>query len=206
MTVADKTLIIARPRKPRAIPEELVYEIMDGRKLYYKGYRKVVSGKNKIEDIMGSSTLQGFIIFYLLKICYRFLEDKKYIFLTNESGIHVEKSNNLSSDISIFEKSVLTSNEINLNYASVAPKIVIEIDIKIDLSNENDFDYVNTKTTKLLAFDVEKIIWIFSKTKKVVIATKDQDWVTRDWNKDVELLDGQVFNIGKYLKEEGVEV
>ena len=206
MRVADKTLIIARPRKSRAIPEELVYEIIDGRKLYYRGYKKVISGKNKIEDIMGSSTLQGFIIFHLLKICYRFLDDKRYIFLTNESGIHLENSNNLSSDISIFEKSVLTPNEINVNYAQVTPKIVVEIDIKIDLSNENDFDYVNTKTTKLLAFGVEKVIWIFSKTKKVLIAVKGQDWITRDWNKDVELLDNQTFNIGKYLKEEGVEI
>ena len=197
---------LVRLPKVKEIPEALVYEIIDGEKLYYKGYKDVLSKKKKIEDIMGSSTLQGFIIFHILKICYRFLDDKKYIFLTNESGIHLEKSNNLSSDISIFEKSVLTSNEINTNYANVAPKIVIEIDIKIDPSNTNDFDYINLKTSKLLEFGVEKVIWIFSKTKKIIIAVKDEDWITRDWSKEVELIDGQVFNIGKYLQEEGVEV
>jgi len=205
MVISDKIpQKIARVRKPKEIPEALVYEIIDGRKLYYKGYKEVLSKKKKIEDIMGSSTLQGFIIFYLLKICYRFLDDNQYIFLTNESGLHLEKSNNLSTDISIFEKDVLTSKEINLKYADVCPKVVLEIDIRIDLSDEKDFDYTFTKTNKLLEFGTEKVIWIFTKTQKVVIATKDEDWIVRDWNKDVELLDGHLFNIGNYLKEQGV--
>jgi Uma2 family endonuclease len=197
---------LVRQPKVKEIPEALVYEIIDGRKLYYKGYKDVLSKKKKIEDIMGSSTLQGYIIFYVLKICYRFLDDKKYIFLTNETGIHLEKSNNLSSDISIFEKTILTPNEINVNYAQVAPKIVIEVDIKIHLFMEDDFVYINAKTQKLLEFGVEKVIWILSKSKSILIATKDGDWLIRDWNKDVELLDNQSFNIGEYLKSEGVEV
>jgi Uma2 family endonuclease len=197
---------LVRQPKVKEIPEALVYEIIDGRKLYYKGYKDVLSKKKKIEDIMGSSTLQGYIIFYVLKICYRFLDDKKYIFLTNETGIHLEKSNNLSSDISIFEKTILTPNEINVNYAQVAPKVVIEVDIKIHLFMEDDFVYINAKTQKLLEFGVEKVIWVLSKSKSILIATKDGDWLIRDWNKDVELLDNQSFNIGEYLKSEGVEV
>jgi hypothetical protein len=207
MLIADKVQpIITRPRKAKAIPQALIYEIIDGQELYYKGYKDVLSKKKKIEDIMGSSTLQGYIIFYLLKICYRFLDENKYIFLTNESGIHLEKSNNLSSDISIFDKSILTPNQVNENYAEVAPKVVIEVDIKIHLSMEDDFAYINTKTKKLLEFGVEKVIWILSKPKSIVIATKDEDWIIRDWNKDSELLDGQIFNIGEYLKKEGIEV
>jgi hypothetical protein len=197
---------LVRLPKVKEIPEALVYEIIDGRKLYYKGYKDVLSKKKKIEDIMGSSTLQGYIIFYLLKICYRFLDENKYIFLTNESGIHLEKSNNLSSDISIFEKSILTPNQVNENYAVVAPRIVIEVDIKIHLFMEDDFVYIDKKTKKLLEFGVEKVIWILSKSKSIVIATKDEDWIVRNWNKDTELLDGQLFNIGEYLKKEGIEV
>jgi hypothetical protein len=197
---------LVRLPKVKEIPEALVYEIIDGRKLYYKGYKDVLSKKKKKEDIMGSSTLQGYIIFYLLKICYRFLDENKYIFLTNESGIHLEKSNNLSSDISIFEKSILTPNQVNENYAVVAPRIVIEVDIKIHLFMEDDFVYIDKKTKKLLEFGVEKVIWILSKSKSILIATKDEDWIIRNWNKDTELIDGQLFNIGKYLREEGVEV
>lgn len=31
-------------------------------------------------------------------------------------------------------------------------------------------------------------------------------WLTMDWNRDVELLDGQFFNVGGYLDREGIQV
>lgn len=197
---------IARTRKPKEIPEALVYEIIDGRILYYKGYKEVLTKKKKIEDIMGASTLQSFIIQYLLGILYRNISLNLYYFLTNEIGTHIEHNSNLSGDIYIIEKEKLPPSKINTHYIDVPPKIAIEIDIKIDLSDEKDFDYTLTKTNKLLEFGTEKVIWIFTKTQKVVIATQDEDWIIRDWNKDIELLDGHFFNIGKYLKEEGVEL
>ncbi|MDR6563085.1 MULTISPECIES: Uma2 family endonuclease [unclassified Arcicella] len=207
MVIADKIpQKIARVRKPKEIPDALVYEIIDGRKLYYKGYKEVLSKKKKIEDIMGTSGLQSFIIQYLLGILYRNISLNQYYFLTNEIGTHIEHKTNLSGDIYIIEKKNLPPTKINNHYIDVPPKIAIEVDIRIDLSDEKDFDYTFTKTNKLLAFGTEKVIWIFTKTQKVVIATKDEDWIVRDWNKDVELLDGHLFNIGNYLKEQGVTV
>ncbi len=207
MVIADKIpQKIARVRKPKEIPDALVYEIIDGRKLYYKGYKEVLSKKKKIEDIMGASGLQSFIIQYLLGILYRNISLNQYYFLTNEIGTHIEHKTNLSGDIYIIEKKNLPPTKINNHYIDVPPKIAIEVDIRIDLSDEKDFDYTFTKTNKLLAFGTEKVIWIFTQTQKVVIATKDEDWIVRDWNKDVELLDGHLFNIGNYLKEQGVTV
>lgn len=43
-----------------AIPDYLVYEVLDGQPLYYKGYQEVLAGRQKLEDIMGSSVLQFF--------------------------------------------------------------------------------------------------------------------------------------------------
>lgn len=43
-------------------------------------------------------------------------------------------------------------------------------------------------------------------SQKVLVAQKDVDWLTKDWNQDIELLDGHFFNIGQYLKNEGVKV
>ena len=196
---------LVRPPKVKEIPEALVYEIIDGRKLYYKGYKDVLSKKKKIEDIMGASGLQSFIIQYILGILYIQVGRKDYHFLTNEVGSHLSHKTNLSGDIYIFDKNSLSANKINVNYIDIPPKIAIEIDIRIDLTDEKDFDYTFTKTQKLLDFGVEKVIWIFSKMNKVVIATKDEDWIVRDWNKDIELIDGQLFNIGEYLKNEGVD-
>ena len=192
--------------KNNNIPEALIYEVMDGQPLYYKGYKDVLNKKKSLDDIMGSSTLQSFIINYLLRFIFKNLNEKKYLSLTNELGLHVGKKTNFSGDINIFDRLILTSEKINKNYSDVPPLIVCEVDSKIDISNNKDLDYVNIKTQKLLNFGVEKVIWIFTASQKVMIAQKDTDWLIKDWNKDIELLDRHLFNIGKYLNDEGIKV
>ncbi|GAB3640652.1 hypothetical protein [Spirosoma arcticum] len=54
---------VTRPR--RRVPDALIYEIMDGKPIYRKGYRDVLSGEKTIQDIMGSSSLQAIIVYYL---------------------------------------------------------------------------------------------------------------------------------------------
>ncbi|WP_210422442.1 hypothetical protein [Spirosoma sp. KCTC 42546] len=40
-----------------------------------------------------------------------------------------------------------------------------------------------------------------------MVTEKNADaWLTMDWNRDLELLDDQTFNIGRYLKDEGIQV
>lgn len=202
MLIAEKS---RQRNKAKAIPESLIYEIIDGKPFYYDGYKDVLANKKTSEEIMGASGLQSFIIYYLLKVLYAKLDDRKYRFLTNEIGTHLDKNNNLSGDIYIYDKQTLSPDKINTHYVEVAPKIAIEIDIRIDLSDEKDFGYVFTKTHKLLDFGVEKVLWIFTKHQKVMVATKDQDWLTKNWNQEIELLDGEYFNIGQFLADEGVE-
>lgn len=71
-------LVAEKPKKKREkkIPDALIYEVMDGKPIYYRGYKEVLSGKKSIEDIMASSTLQAFIITYLLKVLLRNLEGR----------------------------------------------------------------------------------------------------------------------------------
>jgi len=33
-----------------------------------------------------------------------------------------------------------------------------------------------------------------------------KDWITKDWNSDVEVLEGVKLNLEKLLKEEGIEI
>lgn len=188
------------------IPESLVYEVIDGEPLYYKGYKDVLSNKKSLDDIMGSSGLQSFIIQYILEILYIKVGRKLYHFLTNEVGTHLNKNDNLSGDIFVYEKSKLVPAKINEKYISIPAKIAVEIDAKIDISKDSDLNYVNIKTQKLLNFGVEKVIWIFTGSQKVMVSQQNHDWLTKDWNQDIELLDGHYFNIGQYLKDEGVKV
>jgi hypothetical protein len=45
----------------------------------------------------------------------------------------------------------------------------------------------------------------FSKSKTVIVARPDGSWNVVDWDRDVELSEGIVFNIAKYLEEEGIK-
>ena len=187
------------------IPDVLIHEIIDGIPLYRKGYREVLAKTKTVEDIMGCSSLQFFIIDYILGILYPTIDRQKYIIGTNEAGLHLDKRNNLSGDIVIFDKNVLTIDKIDKHYAKVHPKISIEIDLDIELDTFTEDGYITIKTKKLLDFGADKVIWFLTQSKTVLIATDDGNWQTIDWSNDVEILDGISCNVGKYLKEKGSE-
>lgn len=192
------------PESPleESIPTSLIREIIDGKPYYYRGYRKVLSGNIGIEDIMGCSTLQAFIISYILGVLYDQINRGKYIITTNEPGLHIDRRNNLASDIMIFDKDVLTIDQINLNYAQVTPKISIEVDTRVSLEEATKSEYVTLKTMKLLEFGADKVIWFFTETRKVMIATPG-NWTTFDWDYEVMLMPGTICNVGQYLRSKG---
>ncbi len=194
-------------RKPaRKIPDYLVYEIMDGKPIYYRGYQSVMNKTKTLEEIMGCSSLQAELVDYLLSIIYPFIDRTKYRVYTNEIGNHIDKGNNLSNDIAIFDKAILTADKINKKYPDVPPKLVIEIDTEADTSELTGFGYVYKKSKKLLDFGVERIIWIMINTQTVTVMEPGSDWKVREWNTDIEIMDGHTFNIARYLDEEGIVV
>lgn len=199
--IATKSPFTVQRISSKKIPSYLIYEIMDGKPIYYKGYKEVLAGKKTIEEIMGASSLQTMIIQYVLRILFRNLDEKKYHILTNESGLHLSKNNNLSGDIQLFETDKLSVKEANKHYLTIPPKINIEVDIDADTETFGQESYIYQKTEKLLNFGVEKVIWILSANKKVLVATQNENWQVINWHKDIEILDDLSFNIGKYLQE-----
>lgn len=200
--VVTKSPQIVRKSAPK-VPDYLIHEVMDGKPIYYRGYKEVLNGTKTFAEIMGSSTLQSFIIAYLQRLLYKFLDDEVYTILSSETGIHLNKYNNLAGDILIFENSVLPIEAIDEHYATVPSKIAIEVDINIEAPGLEIDSYIFNKTQKLLNFGVEKVIWITTKSKKVTVATRNEDWQVKDWNKDIEVFDGIIFNIGEYLRKKG---
>jgi len=198
--------IAKRVYKKNRIPSFLIYEELDGIPIYYQGYKEVVKKKKTLEDIMGSSTLQSLIVGCILRILYNNLDERTYHIATNEIGIHISPNSNISNDIAIFEKSLLTPEHINTNYATVAPKLVIEVDTKADLSEIKYYEYVHKKTQKLLDFGIDKVIWIFTKTQKVMTAENEENWQTMSWYKEIGLIEALSCNIGQYLDEQGIKV
>jgi Uma2 family endonuclease len=190
---------------PKKIPTSLIYEVMDGQPLYYKGYQFVLKKQKTLADIMGSSKLQFIIISYLLKLLFQKLDDDTYYIGTNEVGLHLGLRDNLSSDIVIFDKQLLINDKIEDKYASVAPKIVIEVDTKADLATSDKLlNYTMRKTQKLLDFGVERVIWIFTQDQRILVADKQQpdNWNLVSWNQDILIMNGISFNIDAYLKKQ----
>lgn len=193
------------PKTFQTLPKSLIYEIIDNKPLPYKGYQPNIEVPNRKEDIMGSSGLQALIISTLLRFLYQNLPEQDYEIVTNEAGLHLNDSDNLATDIGIYDITVLASTEINDKYLAVAPKIVIEVDTKADTQNFDDaVDYYHGKTKKLLDFGVEKVIWITSKSQRIMVATADTDWKTLSWDKNIKLLDDIEFSMQKLLEQRRV--
>jgi Uma2 family endonuclease len=195
-----------KKKRSRKIPDYLVYEEFNGRKYYRKGYRDVLNQTKTLEEIMGSSSLQGIIISLMLRSLYKNLDESKFEVITNEIGLHISKGDNLSADIIVYDADEAREYRIDDHYFNVSPKLVIEVDVKIHTENANMMEYVYEKTDTLFAFGVEKVIWIFSNEKKIFLAEPNQDWIIRDWSKDFEIMPNYAINLLKMIEDRGYKI
>ncbi|MEM6377354.1 MAG: Uma2 family endonuclease, partial [Bacteroidota bacterium] len=86
----------------KTIPASLIYEMVNGQPIYYRGYRAFLEGNKPLHDIIGSSKLQAFLIaelIFLLKMQF----GKQFFIFTNELGIQFSKKNWRAVDIAVVE-------------------------------------------------------------------------------------------------------
>ncbi|MBC7571611.1 MAG: Uma2 family endonuclease [Spirosoma sp.] len=201
----DATIETTR-RRHLKVPDSLIYEVLGRRTLYYKGYKDVVTGLKTPEDIMGCSDIQALVVSTLHGHLYGLIDRKTYWLTTNESGLTIPEVGRLANDIAIFNRESIP--ELRGKYFRTPPKVVIEVDVKADISLDvypaGEQDYVFDKTDKLLDFGVERVIWFTTKSKKTFIATKGEKWVVQTWDDDVLIMDGCVLNLTQLLHEEGI--
>ena len=184
------------------VTDLLVYEIIDGQNIFYKGYQAVLEGTQNLEDIMGCSDIQGLVIRSILKYLFKYVDGEDFTIITNEIGLHLNKNNNLAADIAIFQKKALQKATKKKQYFEIPPEAVIEVDIQASVEGSV---YYQTKTQKLLDFGVKEVIWIFTENKKISFAKANQEhWLTFDWSQAVILLDQYQFNLADLLKEDGL--
>lgn len=193
----------------RKIPDALVREVIDGIPFYYRGYRQVLNKTKTIEAIMSDSGLQYFLKLYLYDLLKAGLDKKIYRVGAGELGIHPNLRNNMGLDVVVFDHAVLTPDKITPKFVEVAPKLVIEVDVNVELPDPKaDIfqEYIVRKVRRLFDFGVEKVVWVFTKSKGVMSATPEGPWQFYDWDKDVALLDGVVMNVAQYIEQEGFNV
>ncbi|MFN0035652.1 MAG: Uma2 family endonuclease [Saprospiraceae bacterium] len=194
-------------RRVRSVPNFLVRETIDGIPFYYRGYKEVLSKKKVLDDIMADSGLQTLLKKYLYDLLLRRLNPEVYDVYIGEVGAHLEHKSNLGIDVTVYETAQLPGEKFDFKYLDVAPKFAIEVDMKVSLDDtgmDTFAQFLDLKTQKLFDFGVERLIWVLTPSKKVVIATPGEDWLIVDWNKDIELWQGVKANIGQHLKARGI--
>lgn len=186
------------------IPKALILEEIDGRPIYYRGYRDVLNGEKTIEEIMGSSIFQAYLVSVLVDFLRNHLPRKLFWVLSNEAGLHLRRGTNLNNDIALIRRDRLP-DLFSDKYMDVAPDISVEVDTKADFSEGmSEVEYYKNKTQQLLDFGVEKVIWVISKTRQIQIAERGQaTWFLTTWDAPVEVTAGCAFTLNQLLADDG---
>ncbi len=190
------------PEEKRKLLKRLIYEKKNGKPIYYRNYKKVLSGELPWEAVMGSGYLQWRIIEVILGFLFRNLDLKKFAIATNEAGFFVSEDSWRNLDIAIFDREKLKEYEKKEyeGYVRVPPEVVIEVDTKADLEKYGDMlFYIMEKTEDLLKAGVKKVIWYMTPEKKVLVAEQNKKWYISNWDEEVEIIDGVIFNLEKEL-------
>jgi Uma2 family endonuclease len=189
--------------EPLNVPSELIYEMDEGKPVYYRGYREVINGVKSLEQVMGSSLIQSLVI----KLVQEFFDRRlgaTHKALSNELGLQFEKKSWRNADIAVYSLAQLRRHrrEISDKYASFPPEIVVEIDTKADLEQGQDIlEYAFRKTQQLLDFGADQVIWLFTAGEKFMHARPGHRWEIGNWDEDLEIREGLVLNVGRLLDE-----
>jgi hypothetical protein len=124
--------------KSQVISESLIYEQVNGKPLFYNGYKEVLSGKKSLESIMGSSFIQAILIARILSWLNANFSDK-YMVLTNEVGIQIDKKNWRLADIAMLNNEKISQINNKEKYLEIAPDYIIEIDTKASTEEGGQF-------------------------------------------------------------------
>lgn len=183
------------------IPQTLIYEMVDGQPIFYRGYKSVSNGEKPLEEIMGNSYLQALLVTELV-FWLRIKLGKAFRVIGSELGIQFSPKSWRAADIAVFSKDQLAGIAKTNKYLDIPPKCVIEIDTLAQLSDESaPSDYHFKKTDDLLLFGVERVVWIFTDSRKILIATPGEDWRVTSWSQEVEIFEGHSLVLDQFVAD-----
>jgi hypothetical protein len=178
-------MTLSSSAKTQEIPSYLIYEMDDGKPIYYKA-------------IMADSTLQAWLKSELCALLKIFLP-AGYITTVGEQGLQLGKLKWRAADVAIFKKENFALSN---HYSSKAPEIAIEIDTKADLDSPGaSIDYFDRKNRQLLEFGVKKIIWIFTEVQAIKVLVPGEDVQHFEWEEDITVMEGVQFNLRKIMDQ-----
>jgi len=195
--------VAKHPARRAALKKALVYEIVDGHPIYYKGYKEVLSGIKTQEEIMGDSSLQAWLKGRIYAILLKQLLQHQFEVTVGEQGLRIGKKHRRDADIAIFRRENFS---LSPRYAQLPPDAVIEIDVDADTENASEMEYVFRKVADYFAFGLVKVVWVFTQEQRILVFAPDQPPVTLTWQQDVDVIAGASFNIANLLAESGLSI
>ena len=210
--VTEQKTVVEVPKQKeqdrKQLLKELVYERYRGRPIYYRGYREVLQGKKTVEEVMGSSKLQWFVIQVILRLLFANLDLSRFVVATNEAGFRTGRRSWRNLDIAVFDRQQLLQEGVDEKYVQTPPRVVIEVDTKADLQKYEDLlSYVIEKVQDLHQAGVERVVWILTRNQRVVIAEQQEaEWKIVPLDEEIELMEGVRCNVAALLRQEGVEL
>ena len=203
MTAATASHKNQKEGKNIEVPDFLIYEMDNGKPIYYRGYQDVLNETKTVEQIIGSSAIHSLLIMLISDYIGKHLGEN-YLRLTGELGYQWAPKTWRNIDIAVYDKTKFKDKKAFLSnkHIDIAPEIVIEIDTKADLSSEDYPDsYFHNKTDQLLDNGVEKVIWLFTNTRKFLVAEKGKNWILNSWSENFEIKNSIEINIEKLLED-----
>ncbi len=174
----------------------LTYEVVDGKPIYYRGYKDVLEGKKQPEEVMGSSAYHGSLVAMLSYWLIKNLGGK-YAVMSGELGYLIEGGwRNL--DVAVFRYEDVKDKLESENYIDVPPVLVVEINVRAEV--ESEMEYVLKKSEDLLNSGVERVVWIFTRPRKVMVFERGKGGVILDWEDEIPLVEGLRLKLPDLLK------
>jgi len=181
------------------VPDFLVYEVVRGRPIYYKGYKEVLNKTKTFEEIRMESTLQAWLKTYIASLLINSLSEKGFVIIAGELGFNMQEKTKRGADLSVFKNENFV---LSPGFSNLPPEIVLEVDVQADTENTTEMDYVLEKIKDYLDFGVKKVFWVFTKNRKVMVATRQEPWLTHSWGLDLEIVEDVRLNLQELVEQQ----
>ena len=114
----------------------IVYEVLDGQPIFYKGYQGILSGQKNLEEIRATIAQQALVVSCIMEYLFKMLSRNQYAVLLNEPGLRLNNRNYFVLDVAVYKKESL--KKVTNKYLEIPPHLIFEIDTKADLSTFNN--------------------------------------------------------------------
>ena len=194
-----KTFIYVYDKK--GIPGYMLYEMYEKKIVRYAGYQDVIEGLRLSGELEKRNDIQSMIYDRLTAFLNTRLSKSFDMVLARVIEINLGNCTVCVVDLAIGEEVEVFRAKKPYAQLDTLPKYVIDIDIKASEDDiEDPITYCHDKIDRLLAHGIEYVIWIFSTSKKIIIAQKGKNWEIIGWDQSFAHIENIEINLNKLLE------